>query len=176
MTSSSSAKILVCVLAVGACLIDLPASYGQQSYAWKFGNSRDGLITASIFSTNTLSRGSSRVIDYHPTLIIACRPGGDPQWSQSVQLKDPVSGNGTIDLAVRIDNGGQFSEQWVLGFQNRGFSKDGNTGVARLLRAKRLKVGWRSGFLSGKGEADFSLSGIKDALTKIAGTCGYGLP
>ncbi|MBA3446760.1 MAG: hypothetical protein H0T56_03970 [Pseudaminobacter sp.] len=165
---------IVCALAALACLSGISASKAQQRYAWRLGES-SGLVTASMFSINTLSRGSSRVIDYHPVFIIGCKPDGEPRWTQTVQLKDPVSGDRFIDLAITVD-GKRFSERWALGFQDRGFSRNGNEAVARLLRARRLKIVWRIGFLAGNGQADFSLAGIDEAVRGIAESCGIDPP
>ena len=145
----------------------------QLADGWRYGSGSNGLVTTSVFSTSTLSVESSRVIEYHPVLIIGCLPGGG--WTQSIQLRDSVSGRQTIDLSLRLD-GRTFSEQWTLGFQNRSFSMDGDAAVARLLNARRLTVVWRFGFLDGTGDADFNLTGIQDALAKIAGSCGIPLP
>jgi hypothetical protein len=176
MTTRAFAILTYAVLAAAILLLGSAQSSGQGRYTWRLGNGPDGEITASIFSLNTLSVGSSRVIDYHPALTISCRRGGNPHWSQSLQLKDPVSASGTINVSVRLDNGGERTEQWALGFQDRGFFKDGSSGVARLLQAKRLRLSWRFGFLAGRGEAIFNLSGIHEAVAGLAGACGVELP
>lgn len=164
----------IVMLAAAIWLFGTPDSRGQGGYTWRLGSGPNGEFTASIFSVNTLSIGSSRVIDYHPTLTIACRPGGE--WSQTLHLKDAVSGNGAVNVSVRLDNGGERTEQWALGFQNRSFSRNGSGDVARLLQARRLRLSWRFGLLAGRGEAVFNLSGVREAVAGLAGACGSKLP
>lgn len=176
MKTRAIAILTNAVLAASIWLFGAAQASGQGSYTWRLGSGPDGQVTASIFSINTLSVGSSRVIDYHPVLTIACHPGGEVRWSQSLQLKDPVSASGAINVSVRLDNGGEQAEQWVPGFQGRSFSKEGNAGVARLLQAKRLRLSWRFGLLAGRGEAVFDLSGVKDAVARLAGGCGVEIP
>jgi hypothetical protein len=176
MTARAIAILTHAALAAAICLFGAVQASGQGRHTWRLGSGPNGQVTASIFSINTLSIGSSRVIDYHPVLTIACYPGGEPRWSLSVQLKDPVSASGAINVSVRLDNGGAKAEQWTPGFQGRGFSKDGSSAVARLLQAKRLRLSWRFGLLAGRGEAIFNLSGVKEAVAGLAGACGVGLP
>lgn len=170
MTSRANTRIVAGLLSAGACIATMPAAFGQGD-GWRISNGRDGVITASVVSIGTLRVGSSRVIEYHPTFTIGCRPTAEGQWSQSVQLRDPVAGDQTVDLSLRID-GRVVSERWALGFQKRSFSREGDDGIARLLGARRLKVVWRFGFLSGRGEADFDLTGLQDAVARIARMCG----
>jgi hypothetical protein len=158
---------------MAACIATVPAAFSQ-SDGWRIVTSRDGLITASVVSIGTLSVGSSRVIEYHPTFSIGCRPTEAGSWSQSVQLRDPVAGDQLVDLSLRID-GSVVSEQWALGFQKRSFQRDGKEGITRLLGAKQLKIAWRFGLLAGRGEADFNLSGLQDAVARIGRMCGYEL-
>jgi hypothetical protein len=176
MTTRAIAILSHAALAVAVCLFGAVQASGQGGHTWRLGSGPNGQITASIFSINTLSVGSSRVIDYHPVLTIACHPGGAPRWSLALQLKDPVSASGAINVSVRLDNGGENAEQWTPGFQGRGFSKDGSKGIARLLQAKRLRLSWRFGFLAGRGDAVFNLSGVKDAVAGLAGACGVEMP
>lgn len=176
MTTRAIAILSHAALAAAICLFGAVQASGQGRHTWRLGSGPDGQITASIFSLNTLSIGSSRVIDYHPVLTIACHPGGAPRWSQSLQLKDPVSASGTINVSVRLDNGAAQDEQWTPGFQGRGFSRDGSEGVARLLQAKRLRLSWRFGFLAGRGDAIFNLSGVKEAVAGLASACGVAMP
>ena len=164
------------VLAAAVCLFGAVQASGQGSPTWRLGNGPNGQVTASIFSINTLSVGSSRVIDYHPALTIACHRGGMPRWSQSLQLRDSVSASGAINVSVRLDNGPAQTEQWTPGFQGRSFSRDGSDGVVRLLQAKRLRLSWRFGFLAGRGDAIFNLSGVKEAVAGLAGACGVEMP
>jgi hypothetical protein len=176
MTTHPIAILMRAVLAAVICLFGAVQASGQGRYSWRMGGGPDGQVTASIFSINTLSVGSSRVIYYHPVLTVACHPGGAPRWSQSLQLKDPVSASSAIDVSVRLDNGGEKAEQWTPGFQGRSFSKDGSAGVARLLQAKRLRLSWRFGLLAGRGEAIFNLSGLKEAVAGLAAACGVEMP
>lgn len=170
MTLHANARIIIGLLAMGACIATVPTAFSQ-SDGWRIVNGRDGLITASVISIGTLSVGSSRVIEYHPTFTIGCRPTEGDGWSQSVQLRDPVAGNQLVDLSLRID-GNVVSEQWALGFQKRSFQREGKDGITRLLGAKRLKIVWRFGLLAGRGEADFNLVGLEDAATRISRMCG----
>ncbi len=166
---------MLCLLSVAVWTAATSAARAQLADGWRFGTGSNGQFTASVFSTNTLSTDSSRVIDYHPVFTIGCRSGGNPAWTQSIQLKESVSRRQAINLNLRID-GSAFSEQWQLGFQNRSFFMDGDAAVARLVGAGRFRAVWRNGFLAGTGEADFSLNGIGDALTKIAASCGVPMP
>lgn len=172
MTSRATAKIVLFLLLI---TVAATTARAQLADGWRFGNGSNGQVTASVFSTNTMSTDSSRVIEYHPVFTIGCRPGASPNWTQSIQLRESLSKRQAIDLDLRID-GSTFSEQWTLGFQNRSFFMDGDAAVARLLGARRFRAVWRISFLSGNGEADFNLTGISDALTKIAGSCGVPLP
>ncbi|MGB3389302.1 MAG: hypothetical protein WBA88_15095 [Pseudaminobacter sp.] len=174
MTSRANTRFLAGLLAAGACIATAPVAFGQSDH-WRIGNGRDGTVTASVVSIGTLRVGSSRVIEYHPTFTIGCRPTEGGDWSQSVQLRDPVAGDQAVDLSLRID-GTTLSEQWALGFQKRGFSREGKDGIDRLLGARRLKIVWRFGFLAGNGEADFDLAGIQDAVARIGRMCGGELP
>jgi hypothetical protein len=125
--------------------------------------------SVSILSTNTLSSGS-RAIDYHPLLTIECKAGPEPVLSQSIRIRDSVSGSGTIDISVRADNGAEVSEQWTLASNSRGFSTQGDR-VAKRLSAKRLRFSWRIGLFSGRGEAIFDLTDSSEALAAIAANC-----
>jgi hypothetical protein len=176
MTTRAIAFLAHATLAASILLFGAIQASGQGYQTWRLGNGPDGRVTASIFSINTLTVGSSRVIDYHPILTIACHPGEEPRWSLSLQLKDSVSARGAINVAVRLDNGGEQAEQWTSAFQGRGFSKQGSADVARLLQAKRMRLSWRFGFLAGRGEAIFDLAGAKDAVASLAGACGVQLP
>ncbi|SFU23256.1 hypothetical protein SAMN05518861_15310 [Mesorhizobium sp. YR577] len=175
MTSRATAKILLSMLFITVWALGATTARAQLADGWRFGNGSNGQFTASVFSTNTMSTDSSRVIEYHPVFTIGCRAGGNSNWTQSIQLRESLSRRQAIDLDLRID-GSAFSEQWSLGFQNRSFFMDGDAAVARLLGASRFRAVWRISFLSGNGEADFNLTGISDALTKIAGSCGVPLP
>jgi len=176
MTIRARAHPTVAMLAAAIWLAGAAQSGGQGRYTWQSGSGPDGQATASIFSMNTLSVGSSRVIDYHPTLTIACRPGDAANWSVALQLKDPISARAAANVSVRLDNGEESIEQWSPGFQSRGFSKQGSSEVARLLQAKRLRLSWRFGLLTGRGEAIFDLSGIEGAVSALAQACGIDLP
>ncbi len=141
---------------------------------WRFAQARDGASTASLLSTNTLSTGN-RSIEYHPLLTIACRRGQTSGWSQSVRVRDGLPGSGAIPVSVRLD-GGETSETWRLDGRNRNLTLDGKDGVARLLRAKRLRLNWSNGFFSGTGEAVFNLAGVKEAVARIATRCSVDPP
>jgi hypothetical protein len=176
MTTRAKANPTVVALAAAIWLTGAAHTAGQGRYTWQSGRTPDGQVTASILSLNTLSVGSSRVIDYHPTLTIACHPGGAGNWSVALRLKDPISARAAANVSVRLDNGRESVEQWTPGFQGRGISRQGSGEVARLLQAKRLRLSWRFGLLAGRGEAIFDLSGIKDAIARLAAECGADLP
>jgi hypothetical protein len=141
---------------------------------WRISQGPDGASTASLLSMNTLSTGN-RSIEYHPLLTIACRTGQASGWSQSVHARNALSGSGAIPVSVRLD-GAKTSESWRLGGRNSSLTLGGRDGVARLLWAKRLRLNWSNGFFSGTGEAVFNLAGVKDAVTRIAATCGVDPP
>ena len=48
--------------------------------------------------------------------------------------------------------------------------------VKRLVSANRLLLSWRFGLLAGRGEADFDLAGLGEAVDQIAGTCNADPP
>ncbi|WP_244603016.1 hypothetical protein [Mesorhizobium delmotii] len=45
-----------------------------------------------------------------------------------------------------------------------------------MVSADRLQLSWRFGLLSGRGEADFDLAGLSEAVGQIASTCNTELP
>lgn len=169
MTLPANTRIIIYLL-TGASIATAPAAFAQ-SDSWRIGKGHDGTITASVVSIGTISVRSSRVIDYHPTFTIGCRPTEGDGWRQSIQLRDPVAGDQLVEISLRID-GDLVSERWALGFQKRSFYKEGKDGVARLLGARHLKIVWRFGLLAGRGEADFNLAGLPDALARIGRMCG----
>ena len=105
-------------------------------------------------------------------LTIGCLPSG---WTQSVRLRDSLSGTGNVLLTVRVD-GSQTSEIWRLGSRNSSLDLEGGNGVARLLGARRLRLSWSNGFFSGTGEAVFSLAGIGEIVAQLAAICGIDPP
>jgi hypothetical protein len=141
---------------------------------WRIAQALDGASTASLLSTNTLSTGN-RSIEYHPLLTITCRAGQASSWSQSVRVRDALPGGGAVPVSVRLD-GTETSESWRLGGRNSSLMLDGKDGVARLLRAKRLRLSWSNGFFSGTGEAVFNLAGTEEVVTRIAAACGIDPP
>lgn len=170
MTLHANTRIVIGLLALGTCTT-IASTALSQSDPWRIVDGRNGEITASVISIGTLSVGSSRVVEYHPAFTIGCRLAEGGGWSQSVQLRDPVAGDQSVDLSLRID-GSVISEQWALGFQKRSFSREGKDGIVRLLGAKRLKIVWRFGLLAGRGEADFDLAGFREAVARIGHMCG----
>ena len=118
----------------------------------------------------------SRAIDYHPILTISCRAERDPQWWQSIRVREPFSGRGPIDVSVRLDTRGDRRERWSLGQRNRALVYDGSGGVARLAGARLLRVVWRVGFFAGNDEAVFNLAGSGDAIAAVSATCGVAPP
>jgi hypothetical protein len=163
----------VCVLALWASAASFPAAHADIG-RWQIRRGGDGTATASLLSTNTLSTGN-RSIEYHPVLTIGCKPGQPSSWTQSVRIREAASGSGTIQVAVRVD-GRRSSEAWTLGGRNSSLSRAGGEAVQRLLGARKLNLNWRVGYFSGRGEAVFSIAGIKDAVTQIAAACGIDPP
>jgi hypothetical protein len=165
---------IVCLLLPSSLLVGF-SNASAEAYRWQIGRGDRGAATASILSTNTLSTGS-RVIDYHPVLTIRCTPGQPAGWSQSVTIRDATLGSGTVEVSVRLDRGGARSEAWTPSGNSRTLSLDGKEGVARLLDARWLKLNWSLGLFSGRGEAVFNLTGIRETVSRLASQCGIGLP
>ncbi|UVK41589.1 hypothetical protein LHFGNBLO_003530 [Mesorhizobium sp. AR10] len=142
---------------------------------WRFDTGSDGLVTASLYATNKLITGGG-ALGYSPILTIACRPGGEPNWSEWLQLNDSVSATRTLTMSVTVDQGSKLDESWSVGTHGRMLVRDGSDGIKRLVSANRLLLSWRFGLLSGRGEADFDLAGLGEAVSQIAGTCNTQVP
>ncbi|CDX58633.1 conserved exported hypothetical protein [Mesorhizobium plurifarium] len=137
---------------------------------WSVGAGDDGQITASLHASNKLITGGG-ALGYSPVLTLACRPDGQPRWSERLQLNDAVSASGKITISVIVDGGGRTDESWSVGPRGRTLVKDGDDGIRRLASANRLTLSWRFGLLSGRGEADFELAGLAEAIGQIAASC-----
>jgi hypothetical protein len=162
----------ICVVFACTLAAALSAARAETS-RWQTGRGGGGRATASLLSTNTLSTGN-RAIEYHPTLTIGCIAGQASSWTQSVAIREAISGSGTVQVSVRLNGGGARSEAWSG--RNRTLSRDGGDGVARLRGARQLRLSWSTGFFSGTGEAVFQLAGVDDAVAQIAEACGLDLP
>ncbi len=137
---------------------------------WRFDAGEDGLVSASLYATNKLFTGGG-ALGYSPILTIACRAGGEPGWTEWLQLNDAVSASRKITVSVTIDNDGKFDESWSVGARGRVLMRDGADGIRRLVPASRLLLSWRFGLLAGRGQADFDLAGFSEAVSQIAGNC-----
>ncbi|MER9596653.1 MULTISPECIES: hypothetical protein [unclassified Mesorhizobium] len=142
---------------------------------WRFDSGSDGLVTASLYATNKLITGGG-ALSYSPVLTIACRTAGEPRWSEWLQLNDAVSASRTITMSVTVDQSSKVNESWSVGTRGRMLVRDGVDGVRRLVAANRLLLSWRFGLLSGRGEADFDLAGLEEAVGRIAAACNTKLP
>lgn len=172
MRSKSVGLVLVATLVGAQTFLDSAAA--QQAGRWKISAGRDA-ASATLYSLNTLTAGT-RTVDYHPALVLSCEARRYPVWRQAVLVRQTISGDGGIGVSIRLDNGGAFSEQWVLAQKNRAMQTDGDEQVARLSRARRLNLSWRFGVFSGRGEAVFDLAGISDTLAQLAQACGTDVP
>ena len=143
--------------------------------AWRFGNGPGGEVNVALFASNVVTTGS-RAIDYRPTLTVSCKADRDPQWRQSISVREPFTGRGPVDVKVRIDTAGDRRETWSLGQKNRALVHDGGAAVARLTGARLLRVAWRAGFFAGDDEAVFNLAGAGDAIAALAASCGVPMP
>lgn len=141
---------------------------------WSVGSGNDGQITASLHATNKLITGGG-ALGYSPVLTLACRPDGEPRWSEWLQLHDAVSASRKITISVIVD-GGKTDESWSVGPRGRTLVRDGDDGIKRLVSANRLTLSWRFGLLSGRGEADFELAGLSDAIGQVAASCNTDPP
>lgn len=137
---------------------------------WSVGSGNDGQITASLHASNKLITGGG-ALGYSPVLTLACRPDGEPRWSEWLQLNDAVSASRKITISVAVDGGGKTDESWSVGPRGRTLVRDGDDGIKRLASASRLTLSWRFGLLSGRGEADFELAGLSDAIGQLAASC-----
>lgn len=142
---------------------------------WRFDTSSNGLVTASLYADNKLLTGGG-ALGYSPVLTIACRPDGEPHWSEWVQLNDAVSASRKITMSVTVDGDGKFDESWSVGTRGKMLVRDGADGIKRLVPASRLLLSWRFGLLAGRGEADFDLAGLGEAVDRIAGACNIDPP
>lgn len=142
---------------------------------WRFDTGGDGVATASLHASNKLITGGG-ALSYSPVLTIACRASGEPRWSEWLQLNDAVSASRKITMSITLDDGGKFDESWSVGTRGRMLVRDGADGVKRLVSANRLLLSWRFGLLAGRGEADFDLAGLGEAVDQIAGICNTDPP
>ncbi|WP_244484530.1 hypothetical protein [Mesorhizobium sp. Root552] len=136
---------------------------------WRFTTMDDGLVTASLAAVNKLTNNSG-TLSYSPVLTIACRTGGDPQWSEWLRLNDMASGS-TVTVSVAIGDNQAVDERWVISRRGKVLIKSGPQAVSRLVPADRLALSWRFGLLSGRGEADFDLEGIGEVVGQLAEAC-----
>ncbi|WP_214470640.1 hypothetical protein [Mesorhizobium sp. dw_380] len=142
---------------------------------WRFGTGDGGLVTASLHATSKLITGGG-ALSYSPVLTIACRTAGEPRWTEWLQLNDAVSASRKITMSVTVDGGNKFDESWSVGSRGRLLMRDGADGIKRLVPASRLSLSWRFGLLSGRGQADFDLAGLEEAVEQIAGNCNTDAP
>ncbi|MEZ2332964.1 hypothetical protein AB6802_24845 [Mesorhizobium sp. RCC_202] len=138
--------------------------------SWRVDTGADGQVTASLHASNKLITGGG-ALGYSPVLTLACRPDGDPRWSEWLQLNDSVSATRKITISVAVDGGSKFDESWAVGPRGRQLVREGDDGIKRLVSANRLTLSWRFGLLSGRGEADFQLAGLSEAVGLIAASC-----
>ncbi|MGT2465872.1 hypothetical protein ACVOMV_13205 [Mesorhizobium atlanticum] len=96
---------------------------------WSVGSGNDGQITASLHASNKLITGGG-ALGYSPVLTLACRPDGEPRWSEWLQLDDAVSASRKITISVVVD-GGKTDESWSVGPRGRTLVRDGNDGIKR---------------------------------------------
>lgn len=153
----------------------VPLASASAAAAWKYGSSGGGKASASLFSSNAITTGA-RAIDFHPLLTLSCDAGRPGIWRQSVRVQEPISSGPSVDVQIRIDQGGQETQVWSLGQKNRALLLDGESGMARLLRAKRLRIAWPSGFFGDDGEGVFDVRGAGDVIPRLAASCGVDLP
>ncbi|WP_245418580.1 hypothetical protein [Mesorhizobium sp. WSM3864] len=151
------------------------ADAGPDLGNWRVDAGNDGQVTASLYATNKLITGGG-ALGYSPVLTLACRPGGEPRWSEWLQLNDSVSASRKITMSVMVDGGGKFDESWSVGPRGKMLVRDGADGIKRLVSASRLLLSWRFGLLSGRGEADFQLAGLSEAIGQMAASCNTDPP
>jgi hypothetical protein len=143
--------------------------------SWQYGSAGGGRASASLYSSNAITTGA-RAIDFHPLLTLSCDAGRPGIWRQSVRVQEPLSSGPSIEVQVRIDQGGTETQSWALGQKNRALVLDSASGMARLLRATRLRVAWPNGFFGEDGEGVFDVRGAADVIARLAKSCGVGLP
>ena len=151
------------------------AKAGPDLGNWRVDAGSDGQATASLHATNKLITGGG-ALGYSPVLTLACRPDGEPRWSDWLQLNDAVSARRDITMSVMVDGGSTVAESWSVGPRGRVLVRDGADGIKRLVSANRLALSWRFGLLSGRGEADFELTGLAEAIGQIAASCKIDPP
>lgn len=156
-------------------LLAASGALAQELFGWRVAMGPSATANATLFSSNVLSTGS-RSIDYRPVLTLSCDRSRPAVWSQSVRMRSPLSGSGSVPVSVSIDGRGDVRENWLLAQKNRALQLDGEDGVSRIAEAGRMRVRWRIGFFSGDGEAVFSLAGIGDTLAALAADCGVPVP
>ncbi|MGX7873155.1 hypothetical protein ACVDG5_010480 [Mesorhizobium sp. ORM6] len=86
-------------------------------------------------------------------------------------MNDAVSASRKITVSITVDGANKFDESWSVESRGRMLVRDGADGVKRLVPAGRLLLSWRFGLLSGRGQADFDLAGLNDAVVQLAGSC-----
>lgn len=151
------------------------ARAGSDLGNWRVDAGGNGQVTASLYATNKLITGGG-ALGYSPVLTLACKPDGEPRWSEWLELNDAVSASRKITMSVMVDGAGKFDESWSVGPRGRMLVKDGADGIKRLASANRLTLSWRFGLLSGRGEADFELAGLSQAIGQIAASCNTDPP
>ncbi|MFE0014378.1 hypothetical protein ACFWXH_06020 [Mesorhizobium sp. NPDC059054] len=142
---------------------------------WRFGSAPDGSITASVSADSIIAIGSG-ALGYRPVLTIACRPDGEPQWSEWLQLNDGVAAGDTITVVVSVDGGQNFKEDWSVSNGSRTLMRPGTDAVSRLASAKHLRLSWRFGVITGRAKADFFLGGAAAAIDRLAAECKIATP
>ncbi|RRI02385.1 hypothetical protein EH240_12800 [Mesorhizobium tamadayense] len=165
-------------VAVAAALLLAAAGVAQAGPDlgnWRVDAGSDGQVTASLHATNKLITGGG-ALGYSPVLTLACRSDGEPRWSEWLQLNDAVSASRKITMSVMVDGGSKFDESWAVGPRGKLLVREGDDGIKRLVSANRLLLSWRFGLLSGRGEADFDLAGLSEAVGRIAATCNADPP
>ncbi|WP_245429157.1 hypothetical protein [Mesorhizobium sp. WSM3860] len=151
------------------------AEAGPDLGNWRVDAGSDGQVTASLYATNKLITGGG-ALGYSPVLTLACRPDGEPRWSEWLELNDSVSASRRITMSVMVDGSGKLDESWSVGPRGKMLVRDGADGIKRLVSASRLLLSWRFGLLSGRGEADFELAGLSEAIGQMAASCNTDPP
>ncbi|AZO74989.1 MULTISPECIES: hypothetical protein [unclassified Mesorhizobium] len=163
--------VAAALLLATACVAQAGPDLGN----WRVDAGSDGQVTASLYATNKLITGNG-ALGYSPVLTLACRPGGEPRWSEWLQLNDAVSASRKITMSVMLDGGSKFDESWSVGPRGKLLVREGDDGIKRLVSASRLLLSWRFGLLSGRGEADFDLAGLSEAIGQMASSCNTDPP
>lgn len=142
---------------------------------WRIAAASDGMVTASVPADNKLMT-TGGALSYSPTFSVACRPDGEAAWHISLQLADAVSADRSITVSVRLGGAAAVEESWTVGPRKKLLVREGEGVVARLVNADRIRLSWRFGLLSGRGEANVDLAGVEAALSAIAARCGVAPP